>query len=381
MSNDAKTKEKVRIAVFFSLCILLVVGIFVSIGSGTVSLSVSETWAALLGEADADTDRIVNLIRLPRTIVTVLVGANLALAGCNLQGVLHNPLADPGIIGVSAGAGLFAMVIMLLFPEQSAMVLLAAFVGAVLSTGIVFFLAWEKGINPLRMILAGVAVATFFGGGMAALNVFYSDRIQGTVMWMAGGFQGRSWGHVEMLLPYSAIGIIGTILCARSLNALQLGDELAKSLGVRVMRMRTILIFLSALLAAVSVSVAGMLGFVGLIVPHIMRLLIGSDHEYKVQAVKLAKEIGQAKAAKELGVPKNTMYGWVRANRLGNLDLGAGSQTPQSAMTLNEELILLRQQVKEQEKEIRRLKKENDFLEEASAFFAASRLKSAKTKE
>ena len=109
------------------------------------------------------------------------------------------------------------------------------------------------------------------------------------------------------------------------------------------------------------------------------------DHEYKVQAVKLAKEIGQAKAAKELGVPKNTMYGWVRANRLGNLDLGAGSQTPQSAMTLNEELILLRQQVKEQvkerEKENRRLKKENDFLEEASAFFAASRLKSAKTKE
>ena len=105
------------------------------------------------------------------------------------------------------------------------------------------------------------------------------------------------------------------------------------------------------------------------------------DHEYKVQAVKLAREIGQAKAAKELGVPKNTMYGWMRANRLGNLDLGAGSQTPQSAMTLNEELIQLRQQVKEQEKEIRRLKKENDFLEEASAFFTASRRKSAKTRE
>ena len=288
MSNDAKTKEKVRIAVFFGLCILLVVGIFVSIGSGTVSLSVSETWAALLGEADADTRPHCEPHPPARTIVTVLVGANLALAGCNLQGVLHNPLADPGIIGVSAGAGLFAMVIMLLFPEQSAMVPLAAFVGAVLSTGIVFFLAWEKGINPLRMILAGVAVATFFGGGMAALNVFYSDRIQGTVMWMAGGFQGRSWGHVEMLLPYSAIGIIGTILCARSLNALQLGDELAKSLGVRVMRMRTILIFLSALLAAVSVSVAGMLGFVGLIVPHIMRLLIGSDHEYLLPCAAIA---------------------------------------------------------------------------------------------
>ena len=105
------------------------------------------------------------------------------------------------------------------------------------------------------------------------------------------------------------------------------------------------------------------------------------EHEYKIQAVKLAKEIGQTKAAKELGIPKNTLYGWVRASRLGNLDLELGSQTSQSAMILNEELIKLRQQVKEQEKEIRRLKKENDFLEEASSFFAASRLKSAKTKE
>ena len=105
------------------------------------------------------------------------------------------------------------------------------------------------------------------------------------------------------------------------------------------------------------------------------------DNEFEVQAVKLAKEIGQAKAARELGIPKNTLYTWMKANRLGNLDLGAGTQTPQSAMTLNEELIKLRAQFKEQDKEIRRLKKENEFLEEASAFFAASRLKSAKTKE
>lgn len=105
------------------------------------------------------------------------------------------------------------------------------------------------------------------------------------------------------------------------------------------------------------------------------------DKAYKVEAVKLAREIGQAKAAKELGVPKNTLYGWVRASRLGSLDLGVGAQTPQSAMTLSEEITRLRQQVKTLEKENRRLQKENDFLEEASAFFAASRLKSTKTKE
>lgn len=280
MSEEGKKREKLRIAVFVLLCAALVLACLISVGSGAVPLSLQETWAAMLGEGSANNVRIVNVLRLPRTAVTVLAGANLALAGCILQGVLHNPLADPGIIGVSAGAGLFAMFLMLLAPELTSLVPVAAFVGAILSTGIVFFLAWEKGINPLRMILAGVAVAAFFGGGMSALNVFYSDRIQGTVMWMAGGFQGRSWNHVEMILPYSAIGILGTLLCARQLNALQLGDELAKSLGVRVARVRTILIFLSALLAASAVSVAGMLGFVGLIVPHILRLLIGSDHEY-----------------------------------------------------------------------------------------------------
>jgi isrso8-transposase orfa protein len=105
------------------------------------------------------------------------------------------------------------------------------------------------------------------------------------------------------------------------------------------------------------------------------------DHEYKVQAVKLAQEMGSANAAKELGIPKDTMYGWMKAVRDGRLDVGGGAHTPQSAMTLNEELIQLRKQVKDQDKEIKRLKKENEFLEEASAFFAASRLKSAKTSE
>lgn len=288
MSEGSKKRERLRAITFGVLCVALVVAALLAVGSGAVSLSIGETWQALLGQGDPETVRIINILRLPRTIVAILVGANLALAGCILQGVLHNPLADPGIIGVSAGAGLFAMVLMIIFPEHVMWVPVAAFAGAVLSTGIVFFLAWEKGINPLRMILAGVAVGAFFAGGMSALNVFYSDRIQGTVMWMAGGFSGRSWEHVEMILPYSMLGIIGTILCARQLNALQLGDELAQSLGVRVQRTRTILIFLAALLSASAVSVAGMVGFVGLIVPHIMRLCIGSDHEFLLPCAAMA---------------------------------------------------------------------------------------------
>ena len=110
--------------------------------------------------------------------------------------------------------------------------------------------------------------------------VFFSDRVQGTVNWMAGGFQGRSWEHVKMILPYSAVGIVGVLASYRYLNALQLGDEVTKGLGVKVERARIILIILAALLAASAVSVAGLLGFVGLIIPHIMRLIVGSDFEY-----------------------------------------------------------------------------------------------------
>lgn len=280
--------EQRRLYCFLILSVLLFLSLIVGLGSGAVSLNVYEIYNALRGTADGDTLRIINILRLPRTIVTALAGADLALAGCILQGVLHNPLADPGIIGVSAGAGLFAMILMLIMPEYTSLVPLAAFLGALLATGIVFYLSWEKGINPLRMILAGVAVAAFFGGIMSGLNVFYADRIQGTVMWMAGGFQGRSWQHVEMLLPYSIVGILGTLLFARKLNALQLGEETAKSLGIHVKLVRTILIFLSALLAAATVSVAGLLGFVGLIVPHIMRLLIGTDHEYLLPCSAIA---------------------------------------------------------------------------------------------
>jgi len=278
--NQDDTRSKQRFVVLGSGFFLLFITMFFSISAGAVHVSFPEITSVLLGTMDGEAYRIIYLLRLPRTIVAGLVGANLALAGCILQGVLRNPLADPGIIGVSSGAGLFAMLLMVLVPEQTILVPVAAFLGAVLATGIVFLLSWERGINPLRMILAGVAVAAFFGGGMSALMIFFPDRIQGTVAWMAGGFQGRSWNHVRMLLPYSVLGTVGTMLFYKQLNALQLGDEVAVGVGISVKRTRVILIVASALLAAAAVSVAGLLGFVGLIVPHIVRLLVGSDHEY-----------------------------------------------------------------------------------------------------
>jgi len=197
---------------------------------------------------------------------------------------LRNPLADPGIIGVTAGAGLFAMFVMIVAPEMSAMVPIAAFAGAILSVSIVFALSWDKGVQPLRMILAGVAVAAFFGGAQTALMVFYSDKIQGAINWMAGGFLGATWTHVTMILPYTMVGLAIVFFASRWLNALQLGEETARSIGVNVERVRLILLIIAAILAASAVSVAGMLGFVGLVVPHMVRLVTGSDFNYLLPA-------------------------------------------------------------------------------------------------
>ena len=263
---------------------LLAVTLFGGIAAGAVPITLHEVADVLCGLTTAENYRIIYYIRLPRVFCAALTGTNLALAGCILQGILRNPLADPGIIGVTAGAGLAAMALMLITPELTYFVPFAAFGGAVLASLIVFMLAWEHGIHPLRLILAGVAIAAFFGGGTAALSVFFSDKIQGTVSWMAGGFAGDSWRHVLMILPYSCVGIIATLCSYRKLNALQLGDDVAASLGIKVERTRFFLLTLAALLAASAVSVAGLLGFVGLIVPHIMRLIVGSDFEFLLPA-------------------------------------------------------------------------------------------------
>ncbi|MDU4960324.1 MAG: iron ABC transporter permease [Sporomusaceae bacterium] len=272
----ARLRTLVGVAGIAAVAAALLSGIIV----GAVNVSLPEIWQTLAGQSGGESYQIIHNIRIPRVLAGAFTGMNLALAGCILQGILRNPLADPGIIGVSAGAGLAAMLVMILWPVYSSLVPLAAFAGAILALAVVFLLAWERGVHPLRLILAGVAVAAFFGGVMSALMVFHSDKVQGTVNWMAGGLQGRSWDHVRMILPYSLIGLAGTAIGCRYLNMLQLGDEVARGLGVRVEAARVLLVLLAALLAASAVSVAGLLGFVGLVVPHITRMMVGSDFEY-----------------------------------------------------------------------------------------------------
>lgn len=276
--NDPRSRK--RNTVMFLGIVVLIVSLFTAMIFGTANTTFSDLYNVFVNPQNTEAYRILYHIRIPRVLTCMFAGINLAIAGCILQGILKNPLADPGIIGVSAGAGLSAMIVMIIFPQHTAIVPIVAFAGAMIATMILFVLAWENGIQPLKLILAGVAVSAFFAGGMTCLMVFFSDKIQGTVNWMAGGFSGASWKHVTMILPYTLIGILGTGIGCRYLNTLQLGDDVAKSLGTRVDVARFALVTLAALLAASAVSVAGMLTFVGLIVPHMMRLIVGSDFNY-----------------------------------------------------------------------------------------------------
>jgi iron complex transport system permease protein len=284
---SGKRQHRRRFAVLLVALVLVVVAVTVSIGIGPVRLGPVTVWQAILGRATGLPQTIVWNIRLPRTLIAALVGVALAISGALLQGVMRNPLADPHIIGVSAGAGLGAVAVMTFYPMASGWVSVAAFAGALLGAALVYALAWRGGIAPMRMILAGVAVSSLFSAGQSALLVTKSDNVQAAMTWLVGGLAGRGWTYWDRLWPYVLIGTVVALASARKVNLLLLGDDMAAGLGVRVERSRLLLIALAAMLAGAAVSVAGLIGFIGLIVPHITRLLIGSDYRYLLPTAAL----------------------------------------------------------------------------------------------
>lgn len=278
--NDL-SKRTIIIILFAALAFA---GFIFSIVAGSVDIPLAEIWQSINGTHGGVHEKIIMNIRLPRTVVAVLVGINLSLSGAILQAVMKNPLADPHIIGISSGAGLAGIAVLLMLPDESWLVTPVAFLGAMAAAVCIYILAWKNGIRPVRIILAGVAVSAFLGAGISALMIFYSDRVHSALMWMVGGLSARSWPHVEMMWPYTFLGVILALIGARSINILQLGDDIAKGLGLRVELTRILLTAVAALLAASAVSVVGLLGFVGLIVPHAARLMVGTDYRFLLPA-------------------------------------------------------------------------------------------------
>lgn len=278
-------KPVYRVTLISLLCLLLTL---FSLGVGEIFLSPAETchylYLALTspeGNGMVEQD-VLQFIRLPHLVLSFFIGAGLAVCGAVMQAVMKNPLADPGIVGVSSGAGLAGVIMLIFMPEASLLLTPVAFIGAMLSAAAVYALAWKNGIRPSRIILAGVAVSAFLGSGISALLVFYSDKVQGALLWMVGGLSARSWPQVESLFPYTILGLVFAICGCKALTILSLGDETARGLGLPVEKVRFTMTAVAALLAAGAVSIAGLIGFVGLVVPHIVRLIVGTDYKYVV---------------------------------------------------------------------------------------------------
>lgn len=280
-----KSKDKIKKSTILIACIFFsIAGFFISIMNGAVKISPAEIINAVLFEKATTNYQIIWNVRLPRTITASLVGTCLALSGCILQGVMRNPLASPNIIGVSSGAGLMTLIVLIIFPDYYYLAPLGSFMGALMATLFIYFLAWKEGAATTRLILAGVAVSSLLGAGNNAIMTFYPDKVSGIIGFMVGGLSATNWKHVHTIFYYAIIGIILLLFVANKLNILTLGDEVATGLGLNVEATKFFFIIISSLLAGAAVSVVGLLGFVGLIVPHITRLFIGSDYRYLIPA-------------------------------------------------------------------------------------------------
>lgn len=227
-----------------------------------------------------DFNFIVNILRLPRMLVAALVGLALGISGTIMQGLTRNPLADPDILGISAGAGLVAVTLIVVVQDiPGGVVPLAAFGGALLVAVLIYLLAWRGGDSPLRLILVGIGLGAVTGA-LTTLMITFGDiyDVQRALIWLTGSVYARSWEEFWALLPWILFFAPLAFFLARDLNALHLGEEVARGLGTRVAWQRGLLMLTAVALAGATVAAAGTIGFVGLIAPHIGRRLVGPDH-------------------------------------------------------------------------------------------------------
>lgn len=263
---------------------LLLVLFLALAGLSLLALGIGSAWFSPkeivegLWNGDSTIHLVVLNLRLPRILIAILTGAALSISGALLQAVMRNPLADPGIIGVSAGAVTAATTVMLLVPGLLLLLPLLAFGGALLACVIIYILAWKEGVDPVRIVLAGVAVNAVLGSYTSFLQLLNSDNLAGVLGFLNGSLSGRGWDQLWLVAGYAGIGLFLAFLCIKGANILQLGDEMALSLGVNVNAWRIIISAVAAFLAAATVAVAGMIGFVGLVVPHMARMMAGADY-------------------------------------------------------------------------------------------------------
>ena len=285
--------------------LILIGSMLITLSIGSVQVPIGLTFKILLDQIPwvfinpdwtVTQEAIIVGLRLPRVFLAVIVGGMLATAGVAFQGVLRNPLADPYILGISSGAAVGAAAAILfvntanLFLAKLALPLFA-FLGAILSLMMVFALAWRRNREAVSLILAGVVIQSFLGAVLSFAVTISGTKLRTIVFWMMGSLTGANWSSIFFLIPYLIICFILIYAFYRNLNILSLGEQAAHHLGMNVERIKILVLLAASLLTAAAVSVVGIIGFVGLIVPHIIRLITGPDHRILIPVACLAGSV------------------------------------------------------------------------------------------
>ncbi|MYL20583.1 iron chelate uptake ABC transporter family permease subunit [Halobacillus litoralis] len=261
--------------------LLLLVGAWFSLKIGAFSFTTEELVHFLREGGSTNEALVLYDVRLPRLIITVLVGANMAVAGALVQSLTQNPLASPSVLGINAGASFFVVAGILFVPSLTGLSLVGAgFLGGALAAGVIFLMSavLQGGRMLVKIALVGVVIQSLFASGTQSLMLFNEESIHQILVWLTGTVAGSTWEDVKILLPLTALGLIAAVIMSKALSVMSLGEDVARGLGQRVRLQKFAVILLVVVLAGASVAFTGPIGFVGLIVPHIVRYLVGPSH-------------------------------------------------------------------------------------------------------
>lgn len=279
-TNPSKNTYFRKIFFIVILAIMCFLSVWICVAIGTNRYRLIDVWKVLFVDDGSAMRMIVWQLRLPRVLTAGLIGVCLSLAGCILQGVMRNNLASPSTIGVTSGASFVGYITLVAFPALSYLLPIGSILGAFLTTMLIYALAYQKGVSPVKMILSGLAVSALFGAFNDIIKTFFADSLGNASSFLVGGLNGVVWKDFYMVLPYAAIGIFVCAFLPSKMNILMLGDETANSLGLKTEWFRFFLIVVSSLLSGAAIAAAGLISFVGLIVPHIARLIVGSNYKF-----------------------------------------------------------------------------------------------------
>lgn len=277
MASNKKSFGKTALA-FIILIIALIFLFFISVNLGSIKLTFPQLLKGLFIEYDPDVASVYDL-RFPRILISILAGASLAVSGVLFQAILKNPLADPGLLGISSGAGFAAVVATAIFPSLYLIAPLFSFLGGLLSFLLVYSLAWKGSLSPLRIILMGVAMQSLFTGLSSAINSMSGRNLSGVASIVEGNITMKTWNDVYILATISLIGLILAFISSKWCNLCGLEDKTVRGLGINIDIVRIIISVIAVFLVGGCTAIVGPVSFIGLLIPHIGRIFVGSEHK------------------------------------------------------------------------------------------------------